>query len=75
MGEPRMIGGCLVLQEAPAHKLDRHKVVLCELPAHHEANDGTHAYVVWYIDHNDRPSGGKFYATHQAAQAEFERRT
>ncbi len=75
MGKQRMIAGYLVLQEAPARELARFKVVLCEMPVSTEATKGTDRYVVWYIDPNDKPSGGKFFNALAAAQAEFARRT
>ncbi len=75
MGKQRMIADCLVLQEAPARELLRSKVVLCEIPAPREATEGTDSYVVWYIDPKDKPSGGRFFKSHAAAQAEFARRT
>ncbi len=75
MGKQRMIAGCLVLQEAPAHAWARYKVVLCELPSSPEATEETNSYVVWYIDRKDKPSEGGFFKTHVAAQAEFRRRT
>ncbi len=75
MGKQRMIGGCLVLKEAPAHELFRYKVVLCEIRVPLEAMEETDTYVVWYIDPKDKPSGGRFFKSHAAAQAEFARRT
>ena len=75
MVKQRMIAGCLVLQEAPAHELARYKVVLCEVPVSPEATEGTDSYAVWYIDQKDKPSGGRFFKTQVAAQAEFGRRT
>ncbi len=75
MGEKRMIAGCLVLREAPAHEQAHHKVVLCEIPAAPEDQKAADRYIVWYIDHNDRPCGARFFKDRAAAQAEFERRT
>ncbi len=75
MGKQRMIVGYLVLQEAPARELARFKVVLCEVPVSPEATEETDSYVVWYIDQKDKPSGGRFFKSHAAAQAEFARRT
>ncbi len=75
MGKQRMIAGCLVLQEAPAHAWARYKVVLCEIRVPLEPTEETDTYVVWYIDRKDKPSGGRFFKTHAAAQAEFARRT
>ncbi len=75
MGKQRMIAGCLVLKEAPAHEPARYKVVLCEIPAPREATEGTDSYVVWYIDRKDKPYGGRFFKTSATAQAEFKRRT
>ena len=75
MGKQRMISGCLVLQEGRARELARFKVVLCEIPAPREATEGTDSYVVWYIDPNDQPYGGRYFKDRVAAQAEFARRT
>ncbi len=75
MGKQRMIAGCLVLQEAPAHAWARYKVVLCEMPISPEATEETDTYVVWYIDPKDKPTGARFFKDRAAAQAEFERRT
>ncbi len=82
MGEQRMIAGCLVLQEAPARKLARCKVVLCEMPLPPEPTEETpeptqetDSYVVWYIDRKDKPFGVKFFKARAAAKAEFGRRT
>ncbi len=75
MGKQKMIGGCLVLQEAPAHAWARYKVVLCEMPVSPEATEGTNTYVVWYLDRKDKPYGGRFFKTRAEAQAEFKRRT
>ena len=57
MSGQRMIGGCLVLQEAPARELLRFKVVLCEIPLPPEPTEETpepteeiDSYVVWYLD-------------------------
>ncbi len=81
MSEQRMIGGCIVLQEAAASEWRHYKVVLCELPASPEATEGTpeptretDSYVVWYIDGTDSPYGGTFFKTCAAAQVEFKRR-
>ncbi len=82
MGEQRAIAGCLVLQEAPARELTRFKVVLCEMPLPPEPTEETpeptretDSYVVWYIDPQGKPYGGRFFKTRPAAQAEFKRRT
>ncbi len=75
MGKQRMIAGCLVLQEAPAVAWRYNKVVLCEIRVPLEAMEETDTYVVWYIDPKDKPSGGRFFKSHAAAQAEFARRT
>ncbi len=75
MGQQRMISGCLVLKEAPAHELFRYKVVLCEIRVPLEAMEEIDTYVVWYIDHKDKPSRGRFFKTQVAAHAEFARRT
>ncbi len=75
MGKQRMIAGCLVLQEAPAHAWARYKVVLCEMPVSPEATEETETHVVWYIDPKDKPSDGRFLKARAKAQAEFERRT
>ncbi len=70
-----MIGGCLVLKEAPAHELFRYKVVLCEIRVPLEAMEETDSYVVWYIDRKDKPSRGRYFKDRARAQAEFKRRT
>ncbi len=75
MGEQRRIGGCLVLQEAPALAWRYNKVVLCEMPVSPEATEETDTHVVWYIDPKDKPSDGRFFKARGAAQAEFARRT
>ena len=75
MGKQKMIAGCRVLQEAPAHEPARYKVVLCEIPAPREATEGTDSYVVWYIDPNDKPYSGRYFKDRATAQAEFKRRT
>ncbi len=75
MGKQRMIAGCLVLQEAPARELAPFKAVLCKMPVSIEATEEKDTYVVWYIDPKDKPSGGRFFKSHAAAQAEFARRT
>ncbi len=75
MGKQRMIAGCLVLQEAPAREVPRFKVVLCELPVSPEATEETDTYVVWYIDHKDKPSRARYFRALAAAQAEFGGRT
>ena len=72
MGEPRTVAGCSVLKEAPTREPSRYKVGICQLP---DAHEGTDRYVVWYIDHKDKPSGGSFFKARAAARAEFERRT
>ena len=72
MGEPKKIAGCPVLKEAPARKLSRYKVVICQVP---NAEEGENRYVVWYIDDKDKPTGSRFYKQHANAQSEFERRT
>ncbi len=74
MGEQRMIAGCLVLQEAAARAWRHYKVVLCEMPVSPEATEKTDSYVVWYIDQKDKPSSGRFFKEHAAAQTEFARR-
>ena len=74
MGEQSMVSGCLVLQEAPAYEQVYHKVVLCEIPAAPEDQEGADRYIVWYIDPKDTPSGSRFFKTRPEAQAEFERR-
>ncbi len=56
MGKQRMIGGCLVLQEAPAQAWRYNKVVLCEIRVPLEAMEQTDTYVVWYIDPKGKPS-------------------
>ncbi len=75
MGKQKMIGGYLVLQEAPARELTRFKVVLCEMPVSPEATEETETHVVWYIDQKNKPSGGRFFKARAAAQAEFAHRT
>ncbi len=82
MGEQRMIGGYLVLQEAPARELARFRVVLCEMPLPPdpteetpEPTQKTDSYVVWYLDRKDKPLGAKFFKDRAAARAEFARRT
>ncbi len=70
-----MIGGCLVLKEAPAHELFRYKVVLCEMPVSPDDTEETDTYVVWYINRKDKPSRGRFFKDRATAQAEFKRRT
>ncbi len=75
MSEQRMIGGCIVLQEAAASEWRHYKVVLCELPASPEATEETDSYVVWYIDPNDKPYNGSYFKDRAAAQIEFMRRT
>ncbi len=82
MDEQRFIGGCLVLQEAPARRLSPCKVVLCEMPLPPEPTEetpeptrDTDSYAVWYLDYKDKPFGGRFFKTRAEAQAEFERRT
>ena len=75
MGKQKMIAGCLVLEEAAAKVPFRYKVVLCELPVSPEAKEGTHTYVVWYIDSKAKPSDGRLFKDRAAAQTEFSRRT
>ncbi len=82
MGIQRMIAGYLVLQEEPARKLARFKVVLCEMPLPPEPTEETpeptqktDSYVVWYIDPNDKPYSGRYFKDRATAQAEFKRRT
>ncbi len=75
MGKQRMIGRCLVLQEALALAWDRYRVVLCEMPVSPEATEETDTYVVWYIDPNGKPSRARYFKALAAAQAEFARRT
>ncbi len=75
MGKQKMIAGCLVLKEAAAKEPARYKVVLCELPASPEAEEGTDTYVVWYLDPKDKPLGARFFKDRAAAQTEFRRRT
>ncbi len=75
MRKQKMIGRCLVLQEAPAVAWRYNKVVLCEMPVSPEATEETDTYVVWYIDPKDKPSGASYFKALAAAQAEFKRRT
>ncbi len=71
MGEPRVIAGYSVLKVAPAREPSRYKVVICHLGR----KKGEPNYVVWYIDDQDRPTGGRFYEERENAQSEFDRRT
>ncbi len=83
MGEPRTIAGCSVLKEAPAREHSRYEVVICQLPDAKEgeqprtrsATTGVPRYVVWYIDDQDKPTDGRYCKEHEAAHAEFDRRT
>ncbi len=72
MGEPKKIAGCPVLKQAPASKRSRYKVAICQVP---DAEEGETRYVVWYIDDQGKPTGGRFYKQRANAQSEFERRT
>jgi hypothetical protein len=72
MGEPKTIAGCQVLKVAPALDPSRYKVVICQLA---DAEEGKNRYVVWYIDDQDKPTGGRFYKESEAANFDFDQRT
>jgi hypothetical protein len=68
MSEIGKIEGDTVIEMATSDDSKRPRVALCE-----SSIEGK-PFVVWYVDHNDRGSGGTYHETHEEARVAFEGR-